>query len=43
MSPSTDHHDPLQEPPGDDVLAGEYVLGVLDADSHRAFAARLRR
>jgi len=43
MSTGTDHHDPLQEPPGDDVLAGEYVLGVLDADTHRAFAARLPR
>src|SRR5688572_31764064 len=48
MSMGTDHHDPLhgdprQEPPGDDVLAGEYVLGVLDADTHRAFAARLPR
>lgn len=40
-----DHHEPLQEDPpqGDDLLAGEYVLGVLDADTHRAFAARVPR
>ena len=40
---NTDHHDPLQEPPGDDVLAGEYVLGVLDADARNTVAARLQR
>lgn len=48
MSMGADHHDPLphdprQEPPGDSVLAGEYVLGVLDADTRRAFAARMPR
>ncbi len=43
MNTTIDSHDPLQEPPGDDVLAGEYVLGVLDADTHRAFSARLPR
>ena len=42
MSTSPDNHDPMQ-PPGDDVLAGEYVLGVLDADTHHAFATRLPR
>lgn len=40
---NTTSHDPLQDTPGDDLLAGEYVLGVLDADSHRAVAARLSR
>jgi anti-sigma-K factor RskA len=29
------------EPPPDDVLAGEYVLGVLDAAQHRAAQARV--
>jgi anti-sigma-K factor RskA len=43
MSTSPDHPEPMQEPPGDDVIAGEYVLGVLDADTHRAFATRLPR
>lgn len=40
---STDYHDLPQDPPNDDVLAGEYVLGVLDAEARRAFAARLAR
>lgn len=31
------------EPPGDDLLAGEYVLGVLDTESHRRIAARVAR
>ena len=43
MNTTADNQDFLQEPPGDDVLAGEYVLGVLDADTHRAVAARLSR
>ena len=43
MNTTVDQHNPLHEPPGDDVLAGEYVLGVLDADTHRAVAARLPR
>ena len=47
MNTNDDHsglpEDPRQEPPGDDVLAGEYVLGVLDAETHRAVAARLPR
>jgi anti-sigma-K factor RskA len=30
------------EPPSDDVLAGEYVLGVLDSAQHRGLEARLR-
>lgn len=33
----------LQDPPGDDLLAGEFVLGVLDADTHRVVTARLQR
>lgn len=40
---NTTSHDPLQDPPGDDLLAGEYVLGVLDADTRRAVAARVSR
>lgn len=48
MSMGPDHHhplpdDPRQAPPGDSVLAGEYVLGVLDADTHHAFGARMPR
>jgi anti-sigma-K factor RskA len=40
---NTDHSLPGDEPPEDRVLAGEFVLGVLDAGSRRAFAARLER
>ena len=40
---STDYHDMPQDPPGDDIIAGEYVLGVLDADARRAFAVRIAR
>lgn len=40
---NTDHHDPLPEPPEFDVLAGEYVLGVLDAQARRDLEARLPR
>jgi anti-sigma-K factor RskA len=29
------------EPPPDDVLAGEFVLGVLDSDQHRSVLARV--
>lgn len=32
-----------REPPSADLLAGEYVLGVLDADQRRAAAARIER
>jgi len=34
-------HDDELEPPGDDVLAGEYVLGVLDATQRREVRRRL--
>ena len=40
---STERHDLPQEPTGDDLLAGEYVLGVLEAGAHRATAVRIDR
>ena len=40
---NTERHDLPQEPTGDDLLAGEYVLGVLEAGAHRATAARIER
>lgn len=36
-----DHDDGAGEPPSDDILAGEYVLGVLDGDERRAVEARI--
>lgn len=39
MNASWDDH--MQDPPGDDVLAAEYVLGVLDADARRAAMLRV--
>lgn len=40
---ATDSHAPGDEPPTDAVLAGEYVLGVLDADARAQAAARVER
>jgi len=34
---------PLGDPPDDGVLAGEYVLGVLDAEARRSVQARIDR
>lgn len=34
---------PTELPPADDILAGEYVLGVLDAGSRRAVESRIER
>jgi anti-sigma-K factor RskA len=39
--PPEDHGPQSNEPPSDDVLAGEYVLGVLDAVERRQVQARL--
>lgn len=38
-----DSQDPGNQPPTADVLAGEYVLGVLDAIQHRDAQARIER
>lgn len=38
---NTSYDDHLQDPPEGDVLAGEYVLGVLDADQRRAAMQRV--
>lgn len=46
MGPDKDDRlpeDPRQEPPDDSVLAGEYVLGVLDPGTRHAFAGRVPR
>lgn len=34
---------PTELPPADDILAGEYVLGVLDADTRRQVESRIDR
>jgi anti-sigma-K factor RskA len=39
--PPEDEHPQSNEPPSDDVLAGEYVLGVLDTLERRQVQARL--
>ena len=43
MSSQTPHsgHDPGQDPPDPELLAGEYVLGVLDATQRRHLQARI--
>lgn len=41
MSTGNDHAGPMREPPDDAVLAGEYALGLLDADGRRNVEARI--
>ena len=40
---STERNDLPGEPAGDELLAAEFVLGVLDFAAHRAAAGRIER
>jgi anti-sigma-K factor RskA len=41
MNTGNDHAGSMREPPDDSVLAGEYALGLLDADARRNVEARI--
>lgn len=41
LTPKVPENDGTNEPPADEMLAGEYVLGVLEAEQRRAVQARI--